>query len=215
MLPTEHYDRSYPTQWTDPPPSYDTALEEIKQERGRFNQVSTTVTSGVDNPFLDNTLLTGPKENDCHESYTPQGSVRPLDDYSVRQTQQPAPQLMSVSATSPKPTNPDEWDWNHWQHEYYIPSWLGPDCYSPRSKQTFFQIVHELSDEFESRNLFKDRNLTSATKQFGTDAVNGCKCFLDISQLYHDNVKPLTPFIRECIENGLFTRDFINRLYNL
>ncbi|WP_257263386.1 hypothetical protein [Endozoicomonas sp. ONNA2] len=187
-------------------------MEEIKEEggEGRFNQVSTTVTSGIDNPVLKE-----PVENVCDEPYPPQ-DFKPLVDFSVSLNQSPATQVRPAIATSPKHTDPAGWDWDQWQHDHYKVTETGAGFYTQRSKEEFLQLKYKLLYKLECEDLFDKckKILTSPVQQIGMTAFQNCECFLDLSEQYHNNEKPLTPFILECYEKGLFTREFMNELYN-
>ena len=213
MFPPYNYDRVYLEQWTDAPPSYNTVMEEIKEEgeEGRFNQVPTTVISGIDNPVLKE-----PVENVCDEPYPPQ-DFKPLVDFSVSLNQSPATQVRPVIATSPKHTDPAGWNWEEWQFKHYMVAGTGAGFYTRRSKEKSLQLLHKLLYKLESNGLFEKckKRLTSPVQQIGMTAFRNCECFLDLSELYHNNEKALTPFILECYEKRLFTREFMNELYNI
>ncbi|MBO9480589.1 hypothetical protein [Salinisphaera sp. G21_0] len=209
--PTGNNDTVYTTPLTGPtsyntaPPSYNAVMAEMAQESATFNQSLTTV-----NQKVDALVLTAAAENNCQAHQI----VRPLIDHLIERFQLTVTQLQQVSTAARNPNEPDNWNWDQWQKKHYVPSWSGKDCFSPKSKEKVNRVILALHDQISSDGSFKTcQNLPYVKEQFGLGAAQESKDFLDLSQLFSQTLKPLTPFIRQCIAAGLFTKNFINKLY--
>ncbi|MGI2026129.1 hypothetical protein ACTL6P_16975 [Endozoicomonas acroporae] len=194
----------YTMQLTDPPTG-NAAMAGMAQESATFNKSLATVNQNV-----VALVLKAAEENNCQADQI----VSPLIDHLIKRFQLPEPNRLQVSTAARNPNKPDDWLWDRWQEKHYKPFWSGKDCYYPKSQENVNKVILALHNQIRFDGTFTNcQNLPYVLDQFSLASVWECKDFLELSHLFSQTLKPLTPFIRQCIAAGLFTENFINELY--
>ncbi|USE37167.1 hypothetical protein [Endozoicomonas sp. SCSIO W0465] len=179
-----------------------------QQQRARF----TTVTGQV-----NAIISSGAMDDNCRPKDYAKSLVKK---YLIKHYKLSASELLPISRTSQNPTDPDEWPWYEWQDRLYneYASWPRDTiCYRFKSVEKRDKIRSMLiSFGLNNFDKFKAcKNLDLLMSQFGARRVNRCNNTFELLDLYKHESIPITPLIRACIQKGLFTRDFINDLYNV
>ncbi|WBA80498.1 hypothetical protein [Endozoicomonas sp. GU-1] len=194
----------YTMQLSDPPTG-NAAMAGMAQESATFNKSLTTVKQNV-----VTLVLQAAEQNKCQADQI----VSPLIDHLIERFQLPGPNRLQASTAERNPNKPDDWRWDLWQEKHYRPSWSGKDCYCPLSQEKVNKVILALHDQIRFDKSFTNcQNIPYVLDQFSLGSVRECTNFLELSQLFSQSLKPLTPFIRQCIAAGLFTENFINELY--
>ena len=120
------------------------------------------------------------------------------------------PQLSSASSAIQNPEcqlDPDRLDWVAWEKRYYTIK--ASDFYAEKPGLPLLQI--KISQEIGSRRVkeLKDKCFTSLGTLGYRGTINDCQSYLDIASLSKNTGKPITPVLRECIQHGLLSTEFV------
>ncbi|WP_257263859.1 hypothetical protein [Endozoicomonas sp. ONNA2] len=190
------------------PQSCHTAMPQYQHEGGRFNDSLITAADLVENIVSD--VAEG-------NNFDAKEFAKSLITRLVRRYKLPTSQLLPIFADAQNPTTPNDWTWSEWEGRHYSkrPRSSGPGNFHYRLKnQTEFnKIIYKLEDELGRGVRFETCKNLPCLKQFRRGRVSDCKDFSDLAELHSNQLLPLTPLICECIQVGLFKRDFINMLH--
>lgn len=148
-----------------------------------------------------------------HQCHQHRDIAKSLVNYLVEYYHLDAPQLSPVSNTNQNPTDPNEWNWVVWHDRHYVITAYGD--FKKLNKTQFREIVIEINRELGCGELFKPCKELPAIEDIGKGRVHDCENFYALATLYDQQLKALTPLIQDCIRTGLFTRSFINKLYEM
>lgn len=128
----------------------------------------------------------------------------------IEQHQLSLPQLSSASSAIQNPgcrLDPDQLDWKAWEKRYYTINAAG--LYFEKSDLTVLQL--SISQEIGKNRIkdLKDKCSTSLGTVGFRGTINDCESYLDIATLCARRTKPVTPILRECIQHGFLSREFI------
>lgn len=140
----------------------------------------------------------------------PRELAQALVERLVSKYQLPLPQLSSASSAIQNPgcqLDPEQLDWRAWEKRYYTVNAVG--LYFEKSDLASLQLA--INQEIGKTRLkdFKDKCSTSLGTLGFRGTINDCKSYLDIALLSSNRSKPVTPILRECVQHGFFSRDFI------
>ena len=181
------------------PPSYDSVVR--VDEEARFNQAVTTSIHGID-AFISSAV----SEFNCEPAKIAKELARYLiSRYSLSETQVP-----TISTAPKNPTDPNDWEWNRWEEKHYK-HW--GDYYSFKSDDVQRNVHFAFGKHLIKRDLEKYKQIMLTMEIGMPSTVYDCDSGYDLAQVFYQGLKSITPFIQNCIQAGLLTKEFINELY--
>lgn len=128
----------------------------------------------------------------------------------ISQYQLSLPQLSSASSAiqnSGCQLDPDQLDWKAWEKRYYTINAAG--LYFEKSDLAVLQLAISQEIGKKRMNDLKYKCSTSLGTLGFRGIINDCESYIGIAKLSRNQSKPVTPILRECIQHGFFSREFI------
>ena len=156
------------------------------------------------------------EKTDCiiGASTRPRELAQELVNYMITKYNLPQPLFSSAVPNPGNPRNPDHWDWDDWERQHYTTSresFYGKSKLNYHEKHCLVRKHYKIHDELGTTGpLFERCKSAKALEPFGKGRIADCATYLQIAELHRHRLKSITPLIRECIELGLFSKDFID-----
>ncbi|WP_257263704.1 hypothetical protein [Endozoicomonas sp. ONNA2] len=179
------------------PPSYDNVLGMDRE--AQFDQFMASAIPQAQAIVSDGDRLHG---------FNPTAIAKGLAEYFINHYSLSLPQVGSISTGPKNPTVPDMDAWKAWEDKHCL--YRGDTC-SFKSEKVKKNIYWVFEKHLTTEVLKGCRSVLTAMK-FYPSAVDSCTNAFNLTNLFYHGLKPMTPFITNCIQAGVFTEEFINDL---
>lgn len=176
------------------PPSYASVQQEKAEESTAFLR---NLAQAVDD--ANRTIAASPQ---------PRELAKALVNHLIREHHLSLPQVSSAIQKPDNRLDPDQFDWDAWEKRHYTKNADG----SYLEKEDFRLLQVAISRELSDQDVKDLKEKCTSTHVYGRGRVMNCRGYLDIIGFYNNQRKPVTPLMRECIQHGLFSLDFIRNV---
>lgn len=128
----------------------------------------------------------------------------------ISQYQLTLPQLSPASSAIQNPEcqlDPEQFNWDAWERRYYTRTTLNSYSENPDLLNLHLKIGQELGKA--GLQKLKDKCSTSLSKLAYRGTINDCQTYLEIASISRNRAKPFTPILRECVQHGLLSKQFV------
>ena len=174
--------------------------EVSEEDQGEFNY---RVTKIID------TAIDGIR-NAAHEfGCKPDRIAKVLADYLIEHYSLSAPQDSMISTAPKNPDDPDNWRWDLWEERLYTPQGYFV------SEEVRTKISFAFHDALDGEKLQSCKNMLPVMKVATASSAYDCDGGYDIVNKFCNNLKPITPLIRYCIQESMFSNEFFKELFKI
>ncbi|MGI2027197.1 hypothetical protein [Endozoicomonas acroporae] len=171
-----------------------------EEDQGKFNYCVTKIIDTANDGIKYAALEFG-----C----TPKQVAQQLSDYLIEHYSLSAPQDSMISTVPKNPDNPDNWRWDLWEKKLYTHE----GCFV--SDKIERKISFAFEGELFGEKLQSCKDMLPVMHIATPSSAYECKGGYDIVNKFCENLEPITPLIRYCIKEGMFSNEFINNLFDM